>query len=110
MAAYARVLRNIAPVEDLIISGKLLHGAEIKSPGRISGVVSGDEMLVLVADYQGNITTKLGIKLPVKCKCIVTDLDTYEEVGEISNDEWLTIPLHTERVRFLHVKPKMRTQ
>jgi hypothetical protein len=106
MAAYARVIRSIAPVEDLIISGKLLKGAEIESPGRISGVTSDDEMLILVADYQGTIPKKLDIKLPVKDKSIVTDLDTREEVGEISGGEWLIIPLGTERVRLLHVKPK----
>ncbi len=110
MAAYARVLRDIAPVEDIVISGKLLEGAEIESPGRISGVVSGDKMMVLVADYLRASPTELDIKLPVKSKCIVTDLDTREEVGEISNDEWLTIPLHTERVLLLHVKPKTQTQ
>ena len=110
MAAYARVIRNIAPVEDLIISGKLLEGAGVKSPGRISGVVSGDEMLVLVADYLRAGPTELDIKLPVKSRCVVTDLDTQEEVGDISDDEWLTIPLQTERVRLLHIRPKMYEQ
>jgi hypothetical protein len=107
MAAYARVIRDIEPVEDLIISGKLLEGAEVKNPGRISGVVSGNEMLILVADYLRAGPTELNIKLPVKSRCIVTDLDTQEEVGNISDDEWLTIPLQTERVRLLHIRPKM---
>jgi hypothetical protein len=110
MAAYARVLHNIDPVEHLIISGKLLEEAEIKIPGRISGVVSDDEMLVLVADYLRASPKELYIKLPVKSKCIVTDMDTCEEVGSISSDEWLTIPLHAERVRFLHIKPEIHTQ
>jgi hypothetical protein len=110
MAAYARVIRNVARVEDLIISGRLLEGAEVESPGRISGVVSGDEMLVLVSDYLRTGPTELGIKLPVKNRCIVTDLDTCENVGDISADERLTIPLHFERVRLLHVKPKTPAQ
>jgi hypothetical protein len=110
MAAYARVLRDIAPVEDIIISGELLKGAEIQSPGRISGIVSGDEMLVLVADYLRTGPTELSIKLPVKSKYMVTDLDTGEEAGDISADEWLTIPLHTERARLLHVKPRISTE
>jgi len=110
MAAYARVLRDIAPVETLIISGKLLDSAEIESPGRISGVINGGEMLVLVADYLRTSPTELGIKLPVKNRCVVTDLDTCEEIGKISNDEWLTIPLHTERARFLHVGPETHTR
>ncbi|MFC1715252.1 hypothetical protein ACFL6S_16405 [Candidatus Poribacteria bacterium] len=107
LAAYARVIRSVAPVEDLIISGELLEGGEIKKTGRISGVVSGDEMLVLVSDYPGTGPTESSIRLPVKSKCIVTDLDTGEEMGDISADEWLTIPLHSERVRFLHVRPKV---
>ena len=106
MAAYARVIRNIVPVEDLIISGKLLEGAEIRGTGRISGVVSGDEMLVLAADYVGAGPTELNIRLPVKNRCTATDLDTGEKVGEISKDKWLTVPLQTERVRLLHIKSK----
>jgi hypothetical protein len=90
--------------------GKLLEGAEVKSPGRISGVVSGNEMLVLVADYLRAGPTELDIILPVKSRCVVTDLDTREEVGDISDDEWLTIPLQTERVLLLHVRPKMQAQ
>jgi len=110
MAAYARVIRNVARVEDLIISGRLLEGAEIETPGRISGVVSGNEMLVLVADYLRAGPTKLDIRLPVKSKCSVTDLDTREKVGDISPDESLTIPLPAERVRLLHVKPETHAQ
>jgi hypothetical protein len=106
MAAYARVIRNVTPVENIIISGRLLEDAEIESPGRISGVVNGDEMLVLVADYLRAGPTELDIILPIKNRCIVTDLDTREKVGEISADERLTIPLHLERARLLHVKPK----
>jgi hypothetical protein len=110
MAAYARVIRSIAPVEGLIISGKLLDGAEIESPGRISGVVSGNEMLVLAADYLGAGPTELDIKLTVKSTCIVTDLDTREKLGHVSNGRPLTISLNTERARLLHVKPKMPAQ
>jgi hypothetical protein len=110
MAAYARVIRNIAQVEDLIISGKLLEGAEIESPGRISGVASGNEMLVLAADYLGTGPTELDIRLPVKSRCVVTDLDTREKLGDISSGKWLTIPLATERARLLHVKPRMPAQ
>jgi hypothetical protein len=110
MAAYARVIRNIVPVEDIIISGRLLEGAEVESLGRISGVACGDEMLVLVADYLRTGPTKLDIKLPVKGISIVTDLDTCEKVGDISADELLTVPLHHERARLLHVKPKTHAQ
>ena len=110
VAAYARVIRNVAPVEDLIMSGRFLEGAEIESPGRISGVVGGDEMLVLVADYLRVGPTELDIEIPVKSRCVVTDLDTCEKVGDISADEHLTIPLHVERARLLHVKPKTDVQ
>jgi hypothetical protein len=110
MTAYARVIRNIAPVEELIISGSLLDGAEIEDPGRISGVVNGDEMLVLVSDYLRAGPTDLDIKLAVKNRCIVTDLDTREKVGEISANEHLTVLLHLERARLLQVKPKTHAQ
>ena len=107
MAAYARVIRNIAHVEDLIISGELLEGAEIESPGRISGVVSGNEMLVLAADYMRTGPTELDIMLPVRSTYTVTDLDTTEKLGEVSNGQKLTISFDSERVLALYVKPKM---
>jgi hypothetical protein len=110
MAAYARVIRNIGPVEDLIISGKLLEDAQIESPGRISGVVSGNEMLALAADYLGTGPTELDIRLPVKSTCVVTDLDTREKLGDISNGKLLTISFGSERARLLHVKPKTPAQ
>lgn len=106
LAAYARVIRNIASVEELIISGKLLEGAEIKPKGRISGIISDNEMMVLVADYLGTGNTELSIKLPVNTKCIVADLDTGEDIGSISPDNWLLIPLHAEQARLLHIKPE----
>lgn len=105
LAAYARVIRSIAPVEELIISGELLKDAEIQEPGRISGLVNGDEMLLLVADYLRSGPTELSIRLPIKKTCIVTDLDSGEEVGKIAPGESLAVPLQTERVRLLHVRP-----
>jgi len=38
--------------------------------------------------------------------CIVTDLDSGEELGKVSPGESLTVPLKTERARLLHVQPQ----
>jgi len=67
-------------------------------------------MLVLVADYLRAGPTELDIRLPVKSRCTVTDLDTREKVGEISAYERLTVLLHLERARLLHVKPETHAQ
>jgi hypothetical protein len=106
LAAYSRVIRSIAPVEQLIVSGELLRDAEIQEPGRISGLVNGDEMLLLVADYLRSGPTKLSIRLPLRKTCIVTDLDSGEKIGEITPGESLIVPLQAERVRLLHICPE----
>ncbi len=106
LAAYARVVRDVAPVEDLIINGELLEGAEVAEPARVSGIVNGDEMMVLVADYLRPAPTEVSVKLPVRKPSVVVDLDTAEEVGKIAPGEALTVPLPGERARLLHVKPE----
>ena len=105
LVAYARVVRNVAAVEGVIISGELLEGAEVEAPARVSGIVSGDEMVVLVADYLRPAPTEVSVKLPVQKACVAVDLDTGETVGEIAPGQALTVPLPSERARLLHVLP-----
>ncbi len=102
LAAYARAIRNVAPVEDVLMDGELLEGAQVQGAGRISGVVSGDEMVILVADYLGESDGTVTVVLPVQGAMTATDLDTGETLP-VAADGTLTVPLDGEMARLLHV-------
>lgn len=102
LAAYARVIRNVAPVEDVLMDGELLEGAQVQGAGRISGVVAGDEVVILVADYLGETDGTVTVALPVDGAMTATDLDTGETLA-VAADGTLVVPLNGEMARLLHV-------
>jgi hypothetical protein len=103
LAAYSRVIRNLQPVEDLLISGELLEGAELRTAGRISGVTADGEMVILVADYHQEAGGAVTVTLPTALAMTATDLDTGETL-EVSAAGELTVPLEGVRARVLHVR------
>ena len=61
LIAYNRVIRALSPVESILLEGELVgERAAVKQPGRLSGIRRGNELVLLVADYQG--------RLPRKCQ------------------------------------------
>ncbi|MGD9497285.1 MAG: hypothetical protein AB7Y46_13380 [Armatimonadota bacterium] len=106
LAAYARVIRNLAPVEDVLADGELLEGAQVQGAGRISGVVAGGEMVILVADYLGETEGTVTVTLPVAGAMTATDLDTGETL-QVAADGTLAVPLGGEMARLLHVRRRV---
>ncbi len=103
LAAYSRVIRNLQPVEDLLLKGELLDGAQVQGAGRISGVTANGEMVLLIADYTNEAGGAVTVTLPVDGAMTATDLDTGETLAVAANGT-LTVPLEGVRARVLHVK------
>ena len=103
LAAYSRVIRNLLPVEDLLLAGEPLEGAEVQGAGRISGVVADGEMVVLVADYYQDAGGAVTVTLPVDAAMTATDLDTGETLTVVA-DGTLRVPLEGVRARILHAR------
>lgn len=103
LAAYSRVIRNLEPVEDILLNGELLQGVELQTPGRISGVTSDGQMVILVADYRQEAGGAVTVTLPVDGVMTATDLDTGEEL-RVGADGELVVPLDDERARIFHVR------
>lgn len=103
LAAYSRAIRNIEPVEDIILAGELLEGARVQGEGRVSGVTADGEMVILVADYHQDAGGHVTVTLPVDGVMTATDLDTGEEL-RVGADGQLTVALEAERARIFHVR------
>jgi hypothetical protein len=108
LAAYARVIRNVAPVEDIIVEGALLAGAAAEPAARVSGVRAGNRMFLLVADYWKSPGTKsIKLTVPIDVESRVIDLDTGREVALVKpGQNSFTVDLDRELARIFHVRPK----
>lgn len=104
LAAYSRTIRNLQPVEEILLNGDLLEGAELRTPGRISGVTADGEMVILVADYRGEAGGPVIVTLPVEGAMTATDLDTGDALPVSAAGE-LVVPLEGGvRARVFHVQ------
>jgi hypothetical protein len=108
LIAYNKVIRAIAPVEDVIVNGDLVgSSATIDGEGRVSGMKLGNRMMLLAADYfdQSGGTLKLHLTLPVKSN--LRDLMTGETVGKVlaAGQQTVMIPLNGQSARLLEVVP-----
>lgn len=108
LIAYNRVVRAIAPVEDLILEGELVgDAATVAAPARLSGIRRDGAMLLLVADYfrRTNRAVQLGLSLSARSQ--VRDLLTGETLATDlpAGTQTLTVPLGSARGRLLHVRP-----
>ena len=85
LAAYSRAIRNVTPVEDIILDGSPLEGIQTEPKTRIRGMKHGNSMFLLASDYSDRLAGKtVEITLPVSVKSTVVDLDTGQTVAQIS--------------------------
>lgn len=107
LIAYNKVIRAIAPVEDVIVKGELAgDAAKVLGPGRISGMKRNGEMLLLVADYEHETDGKVKLKLDLPANVVVTDLlKNGKKVAELkSGHTELVVPLNGKKARLLHIE------
>jgi hypothetical protein len=108
LIAYNKVLRAIAPVEDVIVKGDLVgSSATIDGAGRVSGMKLGNRMMLLAADYFGKSNGSLNLNLTLPVKSQLRDLLSGETVGKVllAGKQTVTIPLNGQRARLLEVVP-----
>jgi hypothetical protein len=109
LIAYNKVLRAIAPVEDVIVKGDLVgSSATIDGAGRVSGMELGNRMMLLAADYFGKSDGTVKINLTLPAKSTLRDLFTGETIGKVllAGKQNVSIPLNGQRARLLEVVPQ----
>jgi hypothetical protein len=108
LVAYARVLRAIAPVEDVIVQGELLGDAvQVEGAGRLSGMRNQREMVLLAADYSGQTSGIIKLRLDVPERVQIRDLFTGKVLHENlpRGAQTIAVPLDGAPARLLHVSP-----
>ena len=109
LIAYNKVIRAIAPVEDVIVGGNLVGAdASIKGAGRVSGMKSGAKMVLLAADYFGKSDGTLKLQLDVPAKSALRDLMTGETFAKVllPGRQTVRVPLNGQHARLLEVVPQ----
>ncbi len=108
LIAYNKVIRAIAPLEDVIIGGELVgNSATVIGEGRISGIKMGARMLLLAADYYGKSDGKVQLKLNLPAKSTLYDAFSGKPVQTklTAGQHTISIPLEGQRARLLEVRP-----
>ena len=108
LIAYNKVIRAIAPVEDVIVRGDLVGAAaKIEGAGRVSGMKLGSRMLLLTADYFGKSHGTLKVKLNLPAKSSLRDLLTGDDVANElpAGSQTVSVSLNGQRARLLEVVP-----
>jgi len=108
LIAYNKVLRAIAPVEEVIVNGDLIgSAATIQGAGRVSGMKLGSKMVLLAADYFGKSDGTLQLQLNLPAKSTLRDLMS-DEVVEVllPGKQTVSIPLNGQSARLLEVVPQ----
>ncbi|MCC7349295.1 MAG: hypothetical protein IT446_01890 [Phycisphaerales bacterium] len=108
LIAYNKVIRAIAPVEEVIVDGQLAGAdASVEGPGRVSGMKLDGRMVLLAADYYHRTDGTIRLTLNLSKPSTLRDLLTGQTVGGSlsAGQQKVTIPLNGMRGRLLEVLP-----
>lgn len=106
LAAMARVIRMVAPVEDVIVDGQLVGEIRTSPAVRVSGMRKGDAMFLLVADYAGTKPQTVEVELPAGPAAVVVDAATGAELARSTpQDRRFRVVLEPGRARAVVVRP-----
>lgn len=83
---HAEAIDMVARIEDIFVDGKPLPDVSCDNDRiKVCGMAAGDEMAVLVSNYQGVAATeKIKVTVPVKTRCQVYDLHSGKIVGGVA--------------------------
>jgi hypothetical protein len=108
LIAYNKVIRAIAPLEDIIIGGELVgESAVVVGEGRVSGIKMQSRMLLLTADYYGKSGGEVQLKLNLPAISTLRDALSGQIIkdGLNTGQQTIGIPLNGQRARLLEVRP-----
>jgi hypothetical protein len=99
---HAKALAEIAPYEDLIVDGEVLELEGLNKALTYSGVRKGNQMILLVGNYQGGKIDTV-IKLPFKS---ITQIKDLQSNATLSTQNPLKLKVPKNRIRLLLITGK----
>ncbi|MBM4049890.1 MAG: hypothetical protein FJ279_32745 [Planctomycetes bacterium] len=108
LVAYNQAVRAVAAVEDIIVDGTLYDGAKAEPPARVSGMIRGNDLALLVGEYYGSTPTTVNVTLAVPAASEVVDAETGTKLGEVEAGQArkLEVKLGEHRSRVLWLRPR----
>jgi uncharacterized protein (TIGR03437 family) len=105
LAAYARAIRAVQPVEDILVDGAPFL-PQVAGAGRVSGMQLNNEVVLLVADYYGTTGGAVGINLSFPQPMRMFDLDKNAEIGILpGGPQVLQVNLGFDSAKLLRLIP-----
>jgi len=108
LLAYNQAVRAVAPIEDIIVDGKLYDGAKVAAPARVSGMINGNDVALLVGEYYGHGPATVNVTLTAPAAGPVVDTETDEKIGSIGAGpgQKIAVKLDGHRSRVLWIRPR----
>ena len=105
LAAYAQVIRNVVPVESIILDGAPVGEIKTSPKTRVRGMQHQESMFLLVSDYSDRLRGEtVKVTLPVQVKSSVVDLETGKTIAQISpSNNSFELNFRDDLARPLHV-------
>jgi hypothetical protein len=104
---YNQAARAVAAVEDIIMDGQLYEQASAPRPARVSGMVRGKDIALLVGEYYGTAPATVPVTLEVPAPSAVIDAESGQAIGELAaGKQTLNVSLDEHRSRVLWLRGK----
>lgn len=99
---YNQAVRAVAAAEDIIIDGQLYDAVSVAPPARVSAMIRGNDLALLVGEYYGHEPVTLLVTLEVPAASVVTDAETGERLGQLAaGQQTIAVSLGEHRSRVL---------
>lgn len=107
LLGYNQAVREVAAVEDIIVDGALFTKAQVPPGARVSGMIRGNDIALLVGQYQSDSPMTVTVTLDVPAACDVVETLSGQKVGELTaGEQQLPVKLEGHRSKVLLLRAR----
>ncbi len=107
LLAYNEAVREVAPVEDIILDGSLYDRADALRPARVSGMIRGRDIALLVGQYWSDAVETINVTLDVPADSEVIETLTGRKLHDLpAGRQQLPVTLDEHRSKVLLIRAK----